>query len=261
MPTLPVRDSSDALIYVVVDPANQVFEDNPGGPAETNNTTSVPTRFEYRVPDLQVQSVTPPTEVDSDTQFALQWTTINTGLRASNPMWERVFFSTDNQVGGDVLLGEFLLNQPIAAGESINRVQNVTIPTNSISATGDYFVYVQTDAFSNVNEGANENNNVTFSPSGYAGFFGPIWRSRTLPLRRLPSSIKRYRSSGPFPTTAPARPTLRTGPTGSTSAQTRRSTPQRRLQRHLIQAFSMQARVMSHRRPCASLGESPETIK
>ncbi|MBX3265900.1 MAG: PD40 domain-containing protein [Acidobacteria bacterium] len=164
VPTLPVRDSSDALIYVVVDPANQVFEDNPGGPAETNNTTSVPTRFEYRVPDLQVQSVTPPAEVDSDTPFALQWTTTNAGLRASNPMWERVFFSTDNQVGGDVLLGEFLLNQPIAAGEPINRVQNVTIPTNSISATGDYFVYVQTDAFSNVNEGANENNNVTFSP-------------------------------------------------------------------------------------------------
>lgn len=164
VPTLPVRDSSDALIYVVVDPANQVFEDNPGGPAETNNTTSVMTRFEYRVPDLQVQNVTPPTEVDSDTQFALQWTTTNAGLRSSNPMWERVFFSTDNQVGGDVLLGEFLLNQPIAASESINRVQNVTIPTNSISATGDYFIYVQTDAFNNVNEGANENNNITFSP-------------------------------------------------------------------------------------------------
>lgn len=164
VPTLPVRDSSDALIYVVVDPANQVFEDNPGGPAEANNTTSAPTRFEYRVPDLQVQSVTPPAEVDSDTQFALQWTTTNAGLRASNPMWERVFFSTDNQVGGDVLLGEFLLNQPIAAGESINRVQNVTIPTNSITATGDYFIYVHTDTFNNVNEGANENNNITFSP-------------------------------------------------------------------------------------------------
>ncbi|QYO65309.1 CARDB domain-containing protein [Leptolyngbya sp. 7M] len=164
VPTLPVRASSDALIYVVVDTAGQVFEDDPGGPAETNNTTSIQTRFEYRVPDLQVQSVTPPAEVDSDTSFPIEWTTTNAGLRASGPMWERVFFSTDAQVGNDVQLGEFIYNSPIQPGASITRIQNVTIPTNSIPATGNYFIYVQTDAFNQINEGENENNNITFAP-------------------------------------------------------------------------------------------------
>lgn len=164
VPTLPVRDSSDALIYVVVDAAGQVFEDDPGGPAEMNNTASVPVRFEYRVPDLQVASVSPPAEVDSDTQFAIEWTTTNAGLRSSGPMYERVYFSTDNQVGGDVQIGEFIYNNPIAPGDSVTRIQNVSIPTNAISATGDYFVYVQTDVYNQVNEGANEDNNITFAP-------------------------------------------------------------------------------------------------
>ncbi|MCV4690612.1 hypothetical protein OFC38_31155, partial [Escherichia coli] len=75
--TLPVRPSSDALIYIRVDTSNQVDEGSSGEPGETNNITTLPVRFEYRVPDLQVTAVNPPAEVDSDTNFALQWTTTN----------------------------------------------------------------------------------------------------------------------------------------------------------------------------------------
>lgn len=162
--TLPVRPSSDALIYIRVDTSNQVDEGSSGEPGETNNITTLPVRFEYRVPDLQVTALNPPAEVDSDTNFALQWTTTNAGLRSAGPMNERVYFSTDNQVGGDVLLGTFPLDQSLQPGESISRIQNVSIPTNAISSSGNYFVYVKTDDFGQIDEGANENNNIFFSP-------------------------------------------------------------------------------------------------
>lgn len=161
--TLPVRPSSDGMFFVKVDAANQVYEDAPGGPAESNNITTFASRFEYRVPDVRVATVTPPTEVESDTTFAVNWTTQNAGNKAAASMSERVYFSTDNVVSGnDTLLGTFTLEQTLAAGESVNRTQNVSIPTNSITATGNYFVYVVTDAFNQIDEGANENNNTTF---------------------------------------------------------------------------------------------------
>jgi Tol biopolymer transport system component/subtilase family serine protease len=163
--TLPVRPSSDALVYVKVDTFNQIFEGDPGSIPETNNTTTQAVRFEYRVPDLQVQSVTPPAEVDSDTPFALNWTTVNAGNKTAGAMNERVYFSTDNQVNGnDVEIGSFPLSQNLNPNQTVNRIQNVTIPTNSVPATGDYYVYVKTDADSQIDEGANENNNITFQP-------------------------------------------------------------------------------------------------
>ena len=80
-------------------------------------------------------------------------------------MTERVYFSTDNVVSGnDALIGSFDLSQALAPGESVNRSQNVTIPTSSIAATGNYYVYVVTDLFNAIDEGANESNNTTFSP-------------------------------------------------------------------------------------------------
>lgn len=163
LPTVPARSSSDGLFYVKVDAANQVFEDVSGGPAETNNTGTRSVRYEYRVPDLQVQVVTPPAEVDSDVSFDLAWTTRNAGNKAAGPMNERVYFSPDSIVNGnDTEIGSFALAQTLDPGASVNRIQSVTIPTNLITATGDYYVYVKTDADSQINEGTNENNNITF---------------------------------------------------------------------------------------------------
>ncbi|HQX55000.1 MAG TPA: CARDB domain-containing protein [Pyrinomonadaceae bacterium] len=165
LPTVPARSSGDGKFYVKVDTANEIYEDFPTGPAELNNTTWIPVRYEYRVADLQVVSVTPPAEVESDTVFALNWTTQNTGSKTAQSMAERVYFSTDNVVSGnDVLLDTFTLEQTLEPGQSVNRSQNVSIPTNAITATGNYFIYVVTDVFNVVNEGANDGNNTTFSP-------------------------------------------------------------------------------------------------
>lgn len=163
--TLPVRPSSDGMFFVKIDAANQVYEDAPGGAAETNNVTTFASRFEYRVPDLQVAVVSPPAEVESDTEFALNWTTQNAGNKLSPGVMDLVYFSTDNIVSGnDTLIGTFPLSQTLDPGQSVARTQNVNIPTNAIPSTGNYFVYVVTDAYAQVDEGANENNNTTFSP-------------------------------------------------------------------------------------------------
>lgn len=90
--------------------ASEIYEDVPGGPAESNNVTSTPVRFEYRVPDLQVQSVTPPVEVESDTAFDLAWTTKNFGNKTTGAMNEHVYFSTDAIVNAnDLQIGSFAL--------------------------------------------------------------------------------------------------------------------------------------------------------
>ncbi|MBS1793239.1 MAG: PD40 domain-containing protein [Acidobacteria bacterium] len=161
IPTTPVRPDSQGKIYVKVD-ANDVIHEGPAG--ETNNITSQNVPFFYHVPDLQVSSVTAPAEVDSQTAFSLQWTDLNAGTRNAGTFSDRVYFSTDDQVGGDTLLGTFSLTGGIAASVSANRTQNITIPTTAVSQTGDYYVYVQTDATSVIDEGANETNNIRFQP-------------------------------------------------------------------------------------------------
>ncbi|MBK7932130.1 MAG: PD40 domain-containing protein [Acidobacteria bacterium] len=161
--TVPARPDGTAYFYVRADYGNNVYEGLPAGTGENNNTTTANTAFEYRVADLQVASTVAPAEVDTDAAFAMEWTTTNAGNKAAGTFSERVYFSPDNQVGGgDVLLGTFSLPGGLAVGASVNRIQNVTIPTSAIATTGNYFVYVQTDSSTNINEGENEGNNTRF---------------------------------------------------------------------------------------------------
>lgn len=173
IPTTPVRPSGQAFFYVKADGGGVVTEGSPNSPGETNNTVFKQVDFFYRVPDLQVTAVNAPPEVETDTEFSIGWTTTNTGNKDATAFTERVYYSPDNIINGnDVLLGTFPLAGGLAAGQSVNRVQNVTIPTGSIQ-TGDYFLYVRTDTASNVDEGENENNNAYFQPTRVRRFIRP----------------------------------------------------------------------------------------
>ncbi|HQY68331.1 MAG TPA: CARDB domain-containing protein [Pyrinomonadaceae bacterium] len=172
-PTLPERPSSDSFFYLEVDYFGQIYEGTPTQIGETNNHIAQPVRFEYRVPDLQVQSITPPFEAETDTPYPLQWTTQNTGNRAAGAFYERIYFSKDMVIGGDTEIGWFWLDQGVAANSSVDRIQNVTIPTGAITETGDYYVYVKTDSDGNIDEGANENNNIRFQPIHVRRFLRP----------------------------------------------------------------------------------------
>lgn len=171
--TLPVRPSADAFIYVKVDNLNNIYEGEPNETSEQNNRAFRPVRFEYRVPDLQVQSITPPAEAETDTEFALQWTTRNDDNKDTGYFNDVIFFSRDNTPSGDdVVIGNFQLDG-LAANTSVDRIQNVTIPTSEIPATGDYFVYVQSDYYGTIDEGANENNNIRVQPIHVRRFLRP----------------------------------------------------------------------------------------
>lgn len=166
IPSVPSRPTSDIIFYAVADTENTVDEGAPGSPPESNNTTASASRFEYNVADLQVHSVIAPADVESETSFAVSWTTANGGLKPAGSFAERVYFSIDNQAdAGDLLLGNFPLPAGLGVGESINRAQTVTIPTTAVSASGNYFIYVVTDALGQINEGVFEGNNATFEPA------------------------------------------------------------------------------------------------
>lgn len=164
IPTVPARPSSSGRIYARVDVQNVVVEGLPDGPGETNNLLSAPVLFEYNVADLQVPALSAPAEVDSDTPFAVSWTTSNTGTKNAPTFSDRVYFSADNQVGGDTQIGSFSLSGGIAQNTSVDRIQNVSIPTNLIPASGNFFIYVKTDGADQINEGENEGNNIRFQP-------------------------------------------------------------------------------------------------
>jgi len=161
IPTVPARPTGEAFFYVRVDVSNDVPEGTAGN---ANNNTFKSVQFNYNVADLQVSSTTAPIEVDSDTPFALEWTDFNAGNRNAPGFNDRVYFSLDNQVGGDVEIGWFPLAGGLNANSTAERIQNVTIPTNALPQTGNYFVYVVTDTDNNVDEGEMENNNIRFHP-------------------------------------------------------------------------------------------------
>lgn len=164
VPTVPATPSSNAFFYIEVDVSNSVIEGFPGGTGETNNILFQATDFQYNVPDLQVTSTSAPIEVETDTVFAMEWTSANTGNRNAAPFEDRVYFSADAQVGSDIQIGAFPLSGGLAQGASVNRIQNVTIPTSAITAIGNYWVYVKADGGSDIDEGENESNNTRFHP-------------------------------------------------------------------------------------------------
>lgn len=163
IPTLPVRNSGPGFFYVTVDSGNVIAEGTSMG--ESNNTTFAATTFDYRVPDLQVTATNAPADVDTDTAFSLSWTTANAGNKSTTANFvDRVYLSTDQTVGGDTTLGNFTLTGGLAAGATADRIQNITIPYANVPASGTYYLLIQTDATTLVNEGANEGNNVRVQP-------------------------------------------------------------------------------------------------
>jgi len=162
IPTVPVLSDGPGYFYVKVDYSGQVNEGTSGSTGETNNVLFAATAFQYRVPDIQSTASSVPVEVESDTQFAFTWTAANTGNKDAPIFSEQIYFSNDNVVGSDHLLGTFPLGGGLAAGASVERIQNVSIQTNWIPASGNYYLYVKTDSSNQLDEGLGESNNIRF---------------------------------------------------------------------------------------------------
>lgn len=116
-------------------------------------------------PDLQVASINAPNQAFTDSSFDLSWADSNTGqIRANSPWSDKLYLSTDNQLGSDTLLADFPFSQSLDPNQSATRTQVISIPRSAVPTDGQYFLIVLTDANNNVDEGSNENNNFRAVP-------------------------------------------------------------------------------------------------
>ena len=149
-----------SIVPSVVDPGNRLGNYT----VTTNNGTLTVTNLP--LPDLQVVSVAIPPEAWTGRPFDVSWVLTNAGLRAANGPWvDNVYLSVTNQLNTnqDQLLGEFAFVGTLNPGQSVQRIQTVTIPQSD--SNGLYYISVFTDATNSVNEGFFEGNNVGVSVS------------------------------------------------------------------------------------------------
>ncbi len=108
------------------------------------------------LPDLAVGDIIVPSSGQIDARANVTFTVANTGpVPAAGPWVDRVYISTDNQLGGDILAGAVTNSTPLAANSSYTRTVSVTLPADPAR----YHIIVITDADNQVTEG-NERNNV-----------------------------------------------------------------------------------------------------
>lgn len=114
------------------------------------------------VPDLLVTEVAAPDNLFTDQTSTVTYRVENRGTTDANGSWvDRVYLSTDNQVGDDRLLGEYQFSGTQPQGLSYERTVPVTLP----ETPGEYWLVVATDEDGQVNEGdgVGDRNNTTIS--------------------------------------------------------------------------------------------------
>lgn len=114
------------------------------------------------VPDLLVTEVAAPDNLLTDQTSTVTYRVENRGTTDANGSWvDRVYLSTDNQVGDDRLLGEYQFSGTQPQGLSYERTVPVTLP----ETPGEYWLVVATDEDGQVNEGdgVGDRNNTTIS--------------------------------------------------------------------------------------------------
>lgn len=155
--TLPDGINGEYYIFTVTDSRNEVFElDN----ANNQNFNPQKITIASLPADLVVSSATAPTIGEAGKAIQIDWTVSNqgTGDTAVTNWVDRIIASTDDIVGDldDVVLGTFTYNGLLDEGESYSRSELVTLPFN---LSGDYNLFVVTDADNDVYEATNEDNN------------------------------------------------------------------------------------------------------
>jgi hypothetical protein len=107
------------------------------------------------LPDLRVTGVTVPTTGQSGTTINVSWTVANGGVVPATGSWtDRVYLSTDDQLGDDTLLGSQGFSGSLAVGDSYPRSLTITLP----DTIATYYIFVVSDATGFLGEGSEGNN-------------------------------------------------------------------------------------------------------
>ncbi len=137
------RSVGDLAFTVATDSQNNI--DEGGTTGEANNVSSLSvaaTLADY--PTLAVSNVSAPASALLGQQVPVSWTVINQGPAAAVGTWtERVYLSTDGTMANAQFLGSFTYSQPLGAGSSIARIEQITLPG---IGTGPQFFIVTANA-------------------------------------------------------------------------------------------------------------------
>jgi len=107
-------------------------------------------------PDLQITSLGVPAEVSPGDPFTVAYTVTNLGDAAANGAWvDRIYLSDDDVFGGDTLLDEIDFVGPLALGDDYSFASVYPLP----ATPGLYWIFVETDSDSQLDEAESEDNN------------------------------------------------------------------------------------------------------
>lgn len=114
--------------------------------------------------ELRVSAFTAGAAIRAGETVNVRWTVRNFGKTEVTQSWtDRIVLSANNIVGDadDITMGDFTVSgQSLAAGASLDREADVTVPLSNLLGTGNYNIFVITDV-GNVVPEAVENNNAT----------------------------------------------------------------------------------------------------
>ncbi|SMO72953.1 Por secretion system C-terminal sorting domain-containing protein [Saccharicrinis carchari] len=124
-----------------------------------DNTVSDASSFTVReLPDLVVSSITTPANVESATNFNVQYTVQNltAGATVESSWYDRVFISQNNTYEPtDLYLGRVLNSTTLAGNGSYSNNLDVMLPAEY---SGTYYIIVVCDSYNAVKETDNSNN-------------------------------------------------------------------------------------------------------
>ena len=154
---IPATFTGDFVLGVVADAANQIAELNEG-----NNLTFSFLGVHIRAPDLVLDSVATPTSAQLGSTIELRWYAHNAGDTAAFANWNDVVYLTTNAstlVGATVLATRSATDiVPMPASAAYVRTQFVTLPLNTATPAGTYFLVFRVDAANTQPESSEGNN-------------------------------------------------------------------------------------------------------
>jgi subtilase family serine protease len=156
-PTLPNVPPGTYYLLLRTDGTSQVYE----GGADANNDAA-PVPITVHTPDLVPTAIDAPAMAAAATQITVSFTVKNEGAGPADPNWnDQLWLSTDQVLGGDMLLANAAHTMALAANDTYETLRTPTLPD---VPPGPYYLLVHTDSADQVYEGGAESNNVASVP-------------------------------------------------------------------------------------------------
>lgn len=154
---LPQNIYGNYYIFVYADYTNTVYE----SPSEANNVRNNINPIQIHKPDLIVSRLIQPESFNSGQAVNFEWSVKNLGPgQILNKKWtDRIYLSKSGTFHADsvITIGSLTYMQAqLNSGDSVQKNGTLSIPNLK---SGDYYIYIFTDAKDTIYEGLNENNN------------------------------------------------------------------------------------------------------